>query len=62
MSDPHSTLSDPLRGVIRPTPALPVRREQEKERRRAPATPRRPQTNTRLPDGTAHIDEYARSP
>jgi hypothetical protein len=60
MSDPHSTLSDPLRGVIRPTPALPIRREQERDRRHTPVPPRRPQTDRSLPDGgTSHIDEYA---
>jgi hypothetical protein len=61
MSDIHSPLSDPLRGVVRPTPALPVRRELERNRRLPPKSPRHPQTDMPQPaGGTPHIDEYAR--
>lgn len=60
MSDSYSPLSTPLGGVIRPAPAIPVRREQEGDRRRKPVTPRHPSRGTPPADGQVpHIDEYA---
>lgn len=60
MSDTYPPLSAPLGGVIRPTPATPIRREQESDRRRKPVTPRHPSRRTPPADGALpHIDEYA---